>query len=121
MNKKQIFVPEPRPRVMKTNIKNIANHIVKLLADFGIEARLTCSNKSKSRYLEFSLREGCKRIVRISDHPAEKANRKKYAFDIHTIQRRTGSVDYIEFIDALKQIVGGKLSAVKKGENNGNR
>jgi len=99
---------------MKTNIKNITDYLVKQMADFGIEANVSCSKKSKSRYLEFSLRKGCKRIVRVSDHPAERVNRRKYAFDIHSRERRSGSVDYIEFIEAMKLIIGGKQPAAKR-------
>jgi len=112
MNNKPVFQPEPRPRIMKTNIKNITKYIAQRITDQGFDVYISCSNKSKSRYLEFYLRKGCKRIVRISDHPADKANRWKYAFDIHTTQRRSGSIDYIEFIDALKLIVGKRHKAV---------
>jgi hypothetical protein len=38
----------------------------------------------------------------------ERWSRWKYQFDIHTERRRRGSVDYIEFIDALKTIIGEK-------------
>jgi len=108
MNDKSVFQPEQRPRVMKTNIKNITKYLVKRITDLGLDVYISCSNKSKSRYLDFYLRRGCKRTVRISDHPVDKANRSKYAFDIHTTQRRRGSVDYIEFLDALNLIIGNK-------------
>jgi hypothetical protein len=103
-----VFQPEPRPRVLKTNIKNIAKYITQRINDLGFDVYISCSSKSKSRYLEFYLRKGYKKIVRISDHPASRDNRWKYAFDIHTTQRRHGSIDYIEFLDALKLIIGTK-------------
>jgi hypothetical protein len=49
-------------------------------------------------------------IVRISDHPASRTNRWRYKFDIFTEKRRKGSVDYIEFLDALKTIIGNRRS-----------
>jgi hypothetical protein len=103
---KPAFVPEPRPRILKTNIKNITKHVTRRIAELGLDVVISYSNKSKSRYLEIYLREDCIRLVRISNHPANKQNRWKYAFDIHVSKRRYGSIDYIEFIDALKSIIG---------------
>jgi hypothetical protein len=47
-------------------------------------------------------------FVRISDHPASQITRWRYKFDIHTEKKRRGSVDYLEFLDALKIILGEK-------------
>jgi len=106
MRKTPTFQPEPRPRVLKTNIKNITKHVAARIVEMGYNVFLSTSNKSKSRYLEIALAEERRLIVRISDHPADKANRWRYKFDIHSSAPRKGSVDYIEFIDAFKQIVG---------------
>ena len=108
MKKRQLFQPEPRPRIMKTNIKSITKHVTNRIVEIGFDVSVSCSNKSKSRYLEIHLRPDYKIIVRVSDHPAEHATRWRYKFDIYATIRRRDSVDYIEFLDAFKQIVGGK-------------
>ena len=100
------IIPEARPRVMKTNIKNITKHVADRISEMGFYVAISCSNKSKSRYLEIILSEERKLNVRVSDHPLEKSNRWRYKFDIHTTVRRRGSVDYIEFLDAFKQVIG---------------
>jgi hypothetical protein len=109
-----VFEPEPRPRVLKTNINNITKYVSQRITGFGFNVYLSYSNKSKSRYLEIVLTESRKMIVRISDHPADKANRWRYKFDIHTISRRRGSVDYIDFLDAFKRIICIKRQGAKK-------
>jgi hypothetical protein len=101
-----VFQPEPRPRVLKTNINKITKHILQRVTQFGFDVYISYSSKSKSQYLEILLAENRKMIVRVSDHPTGKANRWRYKFDIHTVDRRRSSVDYIEFLDAFKQIVG---------------
>jgi len=108
MNKKLVFQPEPRPRRLKTNIKKITVHISKRIVALGYNVYISYSNKSQSRYLEIKLSDERRLIVRISDHIADRANRWRYKFDIYTTTRRRGSVDYIEFIDAFKQIIGEK-------------
>jgi len=121
-DKTAVFNPEPRPRMMKTNIAKIAKHVADRIVQMGYDVCLSLSAKSKSRYLEIMLSEDRKIIIRISDHPADKANRWRYKFDIHTIKRRSGSVDYIEFIDAFKQIAGEKqrrTAGIKAGSSPG--
>ena len=108
MNDKTIFQPEQRPRILKTNINKITQHVSKRITEIGYNVYLSYSYKSRSRYLEIRLAEERKVIVRISDHPADKANRWRYKFDVHISERRKGSIDYIEFLDAFKQIAGGK-------------
>ena len=105
---KPVFTPEPRPRVLKTNINKITRVVAKRITEIGYNVYISHSKKSKSRYLEVKLSEKRKITVRISDHIADRANRWLYQFDIHTSASRSGSVDYIEFIDAFKQIVGEK-------------
>ena len=107
MNCILIFKPEPRPRTKKTNINKITKHIAKRIVEMGYNIYISYSNKSRSRYLEIILSEKRKIIARVSDHPADKINRWRYKFDIRTFSQRGGSVDYVEFIDAFKQIVGG--------------
>ena len=104
----KIFTPEPRPKVLKTNIKKITQHVSKRIAAMGYDVYISHSNKSKSRYLEIKLTEVRKIMVRISDHHADKLNRWRYKFDIRVTAARPGSVDYIEFLDAFKQIAGEK-------------
>jgi len=101
-----VFQPEPRPRIMKTNIKNITKYVATRIAEIGFNAGISCSNKSKSRYLEVYLRENHKILIRISDHPCDKHNRWRYKFDVHTVTPRTGSIDYIQLLDAIKSIAG---------------
>ena len=102
------FKPEPRPRMLKTNIKKITQHVSKRIAEMGYDVCISLSNKSKSRYLEIKLTEARKIVVRISDHHAYKLNRWRYKFDIRITASRPGSIDYIEFLDAFKQIAGEK-------------
>jgi hypothetical protein len=99
------FEPERRPRLLKTNIVRITKHVTKRITEIGLDVFVTYSATSKSRYLRVPIRKN-NIIVRISDHPMERWSRWKYQFDIHTERRRRGSVDYIEFIDALKTIIG---------------
>jgi len=106
MNDKSVFLPEPRPRILKTNINRITKIVIERIVALSYDVYVSYSSKSRSRYLEIILSEERKVIVRISDHPADKNNRWRYKFDIHTATQRGGSVDYIEFIDAFKQIVG---------------
>jgi len=106
MKEGPVFQPEPRPRIMKTNIKNITKHVAARVVEMGFTVFISTSNKSKSRYLEILLTEERRIIVRISDHPSDRASRSRYKFDIHAAAPRRGSVDYIEFLDAFKQIVG---------------
>jgi hypothetical protein len=108
MNDKQTFLPETRPRIMKTNLAKICKHVSDRITELGYNVYISFSNKSKSRYLEVRLSDERKIIARISDHPADKTNRWRYRFDIYTTTWRHGSVDYIEFLDAFKQIVGEK-------------
>ena len=105
-NEKPVFGPEPKPRIYKTNIKKIAQYVSKRVNDFGYNVYISFSNKSHSRYLEVTPHKNRKIVVRISDHPAEKTNRWRYNFDIHTTEPRPGSLDYIEFLDTFKQVVG---------------
>jgi hypothetical protein len=74
----------------------------------GFDVYVSYSSRSKSRYLDVMLSNEKKIIVRISDHPASRINRRKYKFDIHTEKRRRESLDYIEFLDAIKIILGEK-------------
>ena len=113
---KPVFQPEPRPRVLKTNINKITQHVAKRITAYGYDVYISYSDKSRSRYLAIKLSEDYKTIVRISDHPADKTNRWRYRFDIHTTARRGGSVDYIEFLDAFKTIVGEKRPAAENIE-----
>jgi len=101
-----MFQPEKRPRVLKTNIAKITKYVSDRIVALGYDVYISISNKSSSRYLEIKLSNERKIIVRIADHPADKANRWRYKFDIRTLEPRKGSVDYIEFLDAFKQIVG---------------
>ena len=105
---KPVFQPEPRPRVLKTNINKITQYLAKWITAYGYGGYISYSDKSRSRYLEIKLSEQRKIVVRISDHPADKVNRWRFKFDVHTSERRRGSLDYIEFIDAFKSIVGEK-------------
>jgi len=66
--------------------------------------------------LEVKLSDRRKITVRIADHSASKSNLGRFQFDIHTIERRYGSLDYIEFIDVFKQIVGKRRNHEKKRE-----
>jgi len=100
------FSPEPRPRILKTNICKIAQYVTKRITDYGYDVFFSFSHKSSSRYLEVKLSDSRKIIVRIADHPANKNSRGLFQFDIHTKERRNGSLDYIEFIDVFKQIIG---------------
>ena len=114
MSEIQTFRPELRPRTLKTNINKITQHLTKRIAEIGYDVYISYSQKSRSRYLEIILSEKRKVIARISDHPAERANRWRYKFDIFTSARRRGSVDYIEFLDAFKQVVGEKWPLAAK-------
>jgi len=96
---------------LKTNTNKIAQHVAKRIAAFGYAVFISCSTKSKSRYLEITISEKRKIVVRISDHPADKTNRWRHRYDIHTTERRRESVDYIQFLDSFKQIVGEKRPA----------
>ena len=102
MNK---FRPEPRPRLMKTNISKIMKYVSDRIASLGYNVYISFSKKSSSRYLGVRLSKERKIIIRIADHPAE---RRHFKFDIHTSEPRPGSVDYLEFLDIFKQIVGGR-------------
>jgi len=113
---KPVFAPEPRPRVLLTNINKITQYVIKRITTYSYDVFISYSKKSKSRYLEIKLSEERKIIVRISDHIADRANRW-HQFDIHTSELRSGSVDYLEFLDAFKQIVGGKRLAAAKIEH----
>jgi hypothetical protein len=111
------FDPEPRPKVMKTNIQKIAKHVARRITEYGYNVFVSLSRKSESRYLEVRLSKTRKITIRISDHPADKSN--KFEFDIHTIIKRKGSLDYLEMLDAFKQIVSEKsLDAVKINPEN---
>ena len=96
---------EPRPRVLKTNINKVTQHVAKRIAEFGYNVFISYSNKSESRYLEIEFSENNRVIVRISDHPADKTN-WKFKFDIHVLNNRRGSIDYIEFLNSFRQIAG---------------
>jgi hypothetical protein len=109
---KAVFQPELRPRIMKTNLAKICKHVTDRITELGYNVYISFSNKSKSRYLEVRLSDERKIIARIADHPADKNNRWRYKFDIRTSDMRPGSVDYIEFLDAFKQIVGDKRQKV---------
>jgi hypothetical protein len=100
---KEVFEPEPRPKVMKTNIQKIAKLVSRRITEYGYNVFVSLSRKSESRYLEVRLSKTRKITIRISDHPADKLN--KFEFDIHTLTRRKGSLDYLEMLDAFKQIV----------------
>ena len=106
--KKPVFQPETRPRVLKTNINKITQYVTKQITAYGYGGYISYSDKSRSRYLEIKLSEKRKIVVRISDHHADKANRWRFKFDVHTSERRPGSLDYVEFLDAFKTIVGEK-------------
>ena len=103
---KPVFEPDPRPRVLKTNINKITQYVIKRVTAIGYDIYYSYSKKSRSRYLEVKLSEKRKIVVRISDHPANKKNCSQFKFDIHTTTQRYGSLDYIQFLDAFKQIVG---------------
>jgi len=107
MNSK-LFEPEQRPRILKTNIAKITKYVSDIIIEFGYDVFISFSNKSSSRYLEVRFSKERKIVIRIADHPADKKNRWRYKFDIRTSEPRKGSVDYIEFLDAFKQIVGNK-------------
>jgi hypothetical protein len=109
VNDKPVFHPEVRPRILKTNINKISQYVGKRVNEIGYNVFISYSHKSRSRYLEIEFTKERKLIVRISDHPSDSTNRWRYKFDIHTNTQRKGSVDYIEFLDAFKQIVGEKL------------
>ena len=100
------FQPEPRPKVLLTNISRITQHVEKRINEIGYGGYVSYSKvkKSKSRYLEVILSEKRHFIVRISDHPARE-NRWRCKFDIYTSEPRPGSVDYITFINIFKQLV----------------
>jgi hypothetical protein len=115
--RQSVFEPEPRPRMLKTHISKITKYVAARIAKIGFDVFISYSHKSKSRYLEIILAEGRKMIVRISDHPADRANRWRYKFDIHTEAQRCGSVDYIEFLDAFKQIIGSNTTRDRRAEN----
>jgi len=117
MMNKPVFKPEPRPRVLKTNINKITQYVIKRITAMGYNIFFSYSKKSKSRYLEIKLSENRKIVVRISDHPANKSNRWQFKFDIHTTAPRSGSLDYIEFLDAFKSIVGEKRSLTENIES----
>jgi len=101
-----MFQPEKRPRVLKTNIAKITKYVSDRIIEYGYDVYISVSNKSSSRYLEVKFSNERKIIIRIADHPADKANRWRYKFDIRTQEPRKWSVDYIEFLDAFKQIIG---------------
>ena len=103
---KPVFTPEPRPRVLKININKITQYVIKRITEYGFNVYISYSERSRSRYLEIKLSEERKIIVRISDHIANRENRGRCSFDIHTSTQRRGSLDYVEFLDAFKQIVG---------------
>jgi len=91
---------------LKTNINKITQYVTKRITEIGYDVYISYSDKSRSRYLEINLSKERKIIVRISNHPSARLYRRLYKFDIHTSARRKGSLDYVEFIDAFKQIVG---------------
>ena len=95
--------------MLKTNINKITQHVAMRINALGYNVYLSYSHRSRSRYLEIKLSEERKIVVRISDHHADRLNRWRYKFDIRTQSPRPGSVDYVEFIDAFKQIVGGEI------------
>ena len=102
------YLPEPRPRRLKTSINKIAQYIMKRIVEIGYSVFISRSKKSKSLYLDVILSDQRSFIVRVSDHASEKTNRWRHKYDIHTTERRRGSMDYIEFLDTFKQIVGEK-------------
>jgi len=106
MDKLPVFQPEPRPRVLRTNINKITMYVARRIVAMGYNVYISYSSKSESRYLRIKLSDERKIVARISDHMADRANRWQYKFDIHASTPRPGSVDYIEFLDAFKQIVG---------------
>ena len=114
---KPVFTPELRPRVLKTNINKITQYVIKRITAIGFDIYFSYSKKSKSRYLEIKLSEERRIIVRISDHPANKANRWQFKFDIHTTTQRYGSLDYIQFLDAFKSTVGERRSLTENIEH----
>jgi len=91
---------------LKTNINKITQYMVKQITDLGFDVFISYSHKSSSRYLEIILAQERKLVVRIADHPAGKENRWRFRFDIHTEIRRSGSLDYFEFLDTFRQIIG---------------
>lgn len=115
MNNNSVLQLEPRPRIMKTNINKITRHVSKRITEIGYDVFISYSNKSQSRYLEIMVSEAHKIVIRISDHPAEKKNRWRYRFDIYTNAFRPGAINYIEFFDAIKLIIGSKRQ--KTAEN----
>jgi len=124
MDYKLVFHPELRPIRIKTNINKITQYVAKRVTGLGYNVYVSYSNKSRSRYLEIVLSKDEKVIVRISDHVADKKNRWQFRFDIHTTEKRRWSVDYIEFIDAFKQIVGYKrqeAESINSGEYPGRK
>jgi len=98
---------EPRPRIMKTNINKITQHLLDRITELGFDVYISCSN-SNSRYLEIDLKNGAELVVRVSDHFPLKENREKFKFDIYTDEWRYGAIDYISFIDVFRFIVGEK-------------
>jgi len=108
MKDSKLFEPESRPRILKTNIAKITKYVSDRIIEYGYDVFISFSNKSSSRYLEVRFSKERKIVIRIADHPADKANRWRCQFDIHTSEPRKDSVDYIEFLDAFKQIVGKK-------------
>jgi len=106
MKENTVFKPEQRPRIMKTNIKNITKYVATRITEIGFNVGISCSNKSKSRYLEVYLRDDHKILIRIADHPCDRRSRWRYRFDVHTVKPRTGSIDYIQLLDAIKSIAG---------------
>lgn len=113
MNNTVVFKPEPQPRILKTNIKKITQHISRRITEIGYNVYISFSKKSESRYLEVRLSANRKINIRISDHIAGKGCHW-HQFDIHTTTQRKGSMNYIEFLDTFKQIIGIKRSKTKK-------
>jgi hypothetical protein len=105
MSIESVFQPEPRPRILKTNIGQITKHVIGRITAMGLDVVISYSGRTKSRYLDVRLSNDRTIVVRISDHPASPMKRWRYMFDIHTDKKRGGSVDYIEFLDAIKIIL----------------
>ena len=85
-----MFIPEPRPDTLKTNIAQITKHILYCITQQGVDVVVTYSKRTKSRYLEIAPQSIRPISVRISDHPAGQAMREKYDFDIHTQKKENG-------------------------------
>ncbi len=94
-----MFKPERRPKILKTNIARITKYVTEKINDMGVDVIVTQSHHTRSRYLDIQINRK-NVIVRISDHPA--AQGRKFTFDIHTDKKRKGSIDYIEFLDAMR-------------------